>query len=488
VARGREPGALPRATVPPDDIAIARAITDVTAALLAASPRVTPAADEPGVWWVGASGFEGLGGEPALARTLLELSRTWHPRARVGIADSCVAARAATWATQRGQHDIVIVPPGGDARYLARAPLALVPMDEELRATLAALGLRTAGDFAALDTDDVERRWGAEGLAAWRLARGEDERRPVLATPQPIRVVEAELPSPVETMEPVLFLVRAALDRLVIGLIADGRSAAAIALTLTLDGARSALPRGVSAHTVTREVRLPRPVARGAQLFEHCRALLDQWPLDAPMAGVAVAITATAPAAGEQGDLLAPSWRERAAVDAALARLRAELGADVVVRPTARDEHRPDQAGAWVEITRADDAMPNPQARGTESTPGQSDDATTMQSDMFDGEGAALSHGAAATLVVDARHLALRLLEVPEPIEVERSAGAPCGMWWRECRSVIRHATGPERLSGHWWKDDFFHRDYWRCEGEMGEFLIFLDRSTNAWYLHGWYD
>jgi hypothetical protein len=190
------------------------------------------------------------------------------------------------------------------------------------------------------------------------------------------------------------------------------------------------------------------------------------------MAGIAVAITATAPAAGEQGDLLAPSWRERAAADAALTRLRAELGPDVVVRPVARDEHRPDQAGAWVDVVRTDDdgdADVDALARDDAGERDVSVDATSVM------------------LVVDARHLALRLLEVPEPIEVEWSAGAPCGMWWRECRSVIRRAAGPERLSGHWWKDDF-HRDYWRCEGEEGEFLIFRDRNTGEWYLHGWYD
>src|SRR5918998_100971 len=39
-----------------DDTIIERAINEVTAALLAASPQVTPAAGEPGLWWVGAGG------------------------------------------------------------------------------------------------------------------------------------------------------------------------------------------------------------------------------------------------------------------------------------------------------------------------------------------------------------------------------------------------------------------------------------------------
>src|SRR6185437_4579840 len=174
-----------------DDMIIAET-TAVTAALLAASPQVTPVAGEPGLWWVGAAGFDALGGERALARALADVGRRWHPRTRVAIAGSCVAARAATWALGATTGPVRI-PLGGDARYLARAPLALIPMDDEMRDTLAALGLRDAGAFAALEAEDVERRWGDEGLAAWRLARGEDARRPVLARPAPPRTVDAEL-------------------------------------------------------------------------------------------------------------------------------------------------------------------------------------------------------------------------------------------------------------------------------------------------------
>src|SRR5437763_1863746 len=100
----------------------------------------------------------------------------------------------------------------------------------------------------------------------------------------------------------------------------------------------------VRPHTVTREVRLARPVARTAPLFERCRALLDGWTLSAPAIGVGVAIVAAAPLSGEQGNLLDTTWRDAAAVDAALARLRAELGPNVVVRPVARDGYVPDRA------------------------------------------------------------------------------------------------------------------------------------------------
>ena len=451
--------------IPWDDYTIAGAITAVSAALLTASPRVTPVAQEPGLWWAGADGFGALGGEPALARTLLMPARHWHPRARVAIAGSCVAARAATWSTAARANSMVIVPAECDARYLAGAPLALIPMDEELRETLAALGILTGGAFAALDADDVERRWGAEGLDAWRLARGEDRRRPVLARVNEPRVVDVELPAPTSTMEPVLFLARAALDTLAAELVSDGRAAAAIAVTLTLDSARSALPGGAPPHTVTREVRFPRPTARAVHLFDQCRALLEQWPLTAPACGVKVAVVATAPLSSEQGDLLTPEWRDAAAADAALARLRAELGAGTVVRPVERDEHRPERQGEWKEE--------HPAVAGRQMS-GDSDPST---SDVNDPPAVARNQTAAV----------LRLLEVPETVEVERRSGRPAAVRWRGRRHAFAHLHGPERLSGDWWRDDSYRREYWRGEGEeKGDLLMFEENGT--WYVQGWFD
>ncbi|MFN2398487.1 MAG: hypothetical protein ABR543_07570 [Gemmatimonadaceae bacterium] len=470
-----------------DDVSINRAIAEASAAFLAGSPQVTPAAGEPGIWWIGATGLEGVGGEQELVRALARIARDWHPHPRIAVADSCVAARAATWGGKAresgvGSRDSIlpipdsrfpipvfytILPSGTDPHYLASAPLDLVPMDAELRATLHALGLRTAGALAALEAEDVERRWGIEGLSAWQLARGEDRRRPVLARAQPRYSVDVELPAPASTMEPVLFLLRSAAERLSRDLVREGRAAAAISITLTLDNTRSALPSGGKPHTVTRETRFSRPTARAPHLFDHCRALLERFKLSAAACGVTLSVIATAPAAGEQGDALSSGWRDPAAVDAALARLRAALGPDVIVRPVSRDDHRPESAGKWEETTLS----------------------MRTQSEQC----------APSTLCPhDQCCSALRLLESPEPIEVEKSSGIPCAMWWRGGRVDLVHVSGPERLSGDWWKDGYA-RDYWRCDTDSAEFLIFLDRSRREegdkegesekrWFLHGWRD
>jgi protein ImuB len=289
--------------------------------------------------------------------------------------------------------------------------------------------------------------------------------------------VEVELGTPSETMEPVLFLVRAALDRLVQELVSHGRAAAAVAITLTLDDTRGALGQH-PVHTVTREARPARPLARVAPLFERCRALLDSWTLTAPVIAVRVAIVAAAPLTGEQGDLLSASWRDIGAADAALERLRAELGPGAVVRAQAQDTHRPEKAGVWVSADGSE-AQPAPASRGLDR-PGLTDQPTTRpQSTRI------------LAMVPDtppaATPQARRALDPPEPVEVVCDGEIPRVVTWRGHQITVTRALGPERLSGDWW-DDGYRRDYWRCESPAGEFTVFLDRAGDEWALQGWGD
>ncbi len=58
---------------------------------------------------------------------------------------------------------------------------------------------------------------------------------------------------------------------------------------------------------------------------------------------------------------------------------------------------------------------------------------------------------------------------------------------WHNRRIVVERAVGPERLSGDWWNDGY-RRDYWRCESAFGDFLLYVDRADDQWWLQGWYD
>jgi protein ImuB len=246
--------------LPWDDVAIEAAITEASAAFLSRRPT--------GVTSSRCGRACGGSAHPGSIRSAASARWRWSccawPSAGIRGRAWRSRDRASPRARRRGRERASINARRSDARARRAgrprrvvprpAPLALVPMDEELRAALHALGLRTVGALAALTAEDVERRWGDAGIRAWRLARADDLRRPVLARVETQPAVEVELASPSSTMEPVLFLVRAALDRLVQQLVAHGRAAAAVAITLTLDDARGALP-SEPVHTVTREVR-----------------------------------------------------------------------------------------------------------------------------------------------------------------------------------------------------------------------------------------
>jgi nucleotidyltransferase/DNA polymerase involved in DNA repair len=100
----------------------------------------------------------------------LELAAALDIAVRVGIADD----RFTAWVAARhaGQVDepVLAIPRGGSAAFLAPQPLSLLDISLEVQQMLAALGVRTLGEFAGLPAPSVARRWDLDFQA---LARGE---------------------------------------------------------------------------------------------------------------------------------------------------------------------------------------------------------------------------------------------------------------------------------------------------------------------------
>ncbi len=100
-------------------------------------------------------------------------------------------------------------------------PVARLPLDAATADTLHALGIRTAGELAALPLPAVADRFGRPGIGAWRLARGEDETYVAPRTPpEPLREA-IEFPEPVGDE----FTLRGALTVLIERLVGDPRRA-----------------------------------------------------------------------------------------------------------------------------------------------------------------------------------------------------------------------------------------------------------------------
>jgi hypothetical protein len=104
-----------------------------------------------------------FGGEEALVQLVAETASALTP-VEVGVADGLFAAVLAAWGG-------VIVPAGGTADFLAPCSVSILGQPD-LAELLDRLGIRSLGDFAALPESHVLGRFGSDGVAGHRVARG----------------------------------------------------------------------------------------------------------------------------------------------------------------------------------------------------------------------------------------------------------------------------------------------------------------------------
>jgi protein ImuB len=220
----------------------ARAFEPVLLALEQAVPGLHPL--RPGTVAVRARGpARYYGGEQPAALTVLGIvAEHGVEAARVGVAEGLFAAERAARA---GRQRVTIVPSDETAAFLAPLPIALLEQPE-LASLLPRLGIRTLGDFAALDPRDVVARFGPLGARLHSLAGGRDPRP---ATPRiPPRDVDAviDFEPALDRVDQVAFGVRAASDEFVNALLAQ--RLVCTALRIELIGERSEVSERVWLH------------------------------------------------------------------------------------------------------------------------------------------------------------------------------------------------------------------------------------------------
>ena len=418
-------------------------------ALLAASPRVAVAG--PGLWRADARGWERRGGDVALAHALqVAASGMGASRVGIGVADvPVVADAAAKLATGRTDH-VLVVRSVDTQRFLAALPVSALPLSDTLHETFRALGLRRTGDLTSHSRQELEARFGPEGIRAHRFACGEDDRVFRFLRSEALPEATLALEPPAESLEPLLFVLRHLLARVCDDLAGIGRAAARIEIEMTLEGGeRSVAP-----------VSPARPTRREGLLHDLCRAALERageegGRLPAPVAELVIRVTRSAAPDARQGDLFVTEWRDPMAAAAALSRLRARLGENGVVWPAPRADRRPETRNTW-----------RPVKMQVVSVGDRDCDPAGISS-------------------------VLRLLPDPMPVQVKTVDGRPVELRDAVNTRDIATAEGPERLSGDWWKDPY-RREYFRACTVDGE-LLWLYREFRRtgdprWWLHGWWD
>lgn len=172
------------------------------------------------------------GGEEQAARILLtDLLDSGVPDVRAGVADGPFTAEHAARST-RERAAVQVIPAGAAAAFLSPLPITTL-QDPDLVALLVRLGVRTLGEFAALEEDTVRDRFSERGTRLHALAGGRDSQPVTPRIPPPELTRRVEFEPPLEIAEQVAFGVRQTCDDVVAALGAAGLVCTELRVELT---------------------------------------------------------------------------------------------------------------------------------------------------------------------------------------------------------------------------------------------------------------
>jgi protein ImuB len=366
---------------------------------------------------------------------------------------------------------------------------------------LAKLGVYHVGALMALPETGLRKHFGAEIERLVQAAKGTRE-VPLQNTAEETPLVETvRLDEAESDCERLLFIVKRALQPLLLKLAKAGEALARLELHLQLEKrARE------STSEVLRETIAPHePMLEIAPLMELVRlklmALLA--PCEGKSVGAVLSLALRAiPAPANQAQLVLfaeTPKRDLRAAERAFARLRAEFGPNAVVCAAEREGHLPEARFAWQPLSQV--TTPAPKKAGF---PASVSAVLASQSPRLvlvsSAEQSVQSHVSQTpklTLVTEANSAASK----PPPVEVTEytvrrffpqaialgSRKDPNDGWLiagLELGAVTK-LLGPYIQSGNWWRTEV-QRDYYFAEVKRGDQLwVYFDHNTRSFFLAG---
>jgi protein ImuB len=438
------------------------------------SPRIEACGDREVL--VDLDGLERLIGEPSTIAA--ELYRTAADRGLkigIAIARTRTAARLLVHGSPEGlPHEkghrvgqpfraaVIAIERDDVRRALRDLPIHLllvVAADADVL-TLRRWGLRTLGDVAGLPADAVAARLGQRGVAWQRCARGEDPGPLIPAVPDERFEQSLDLEWPIDSLEPLSFVLGRLMEPLSVHLERRDRAAAVLHVRLYLvkspDGTRE---------VHARSLELPAPIRDARTLRTLALLDLESHPPRGPVDRVVVAVDPT-PGRVVQYSLLARPLPSPEQLSTLMARLTALMGEGRCGSLQGVDSWKPG-AFAMKPFAPRDVATGNreglPHAVANVGQPLRAADSLPPT--------------------------ALRRFRVPLPVRMRLEDGKPVRIT-TDRRGVaggrITTCAGPWRTSGAWWDSHLWNRDEWDITLAEGEtYRAFQDRESGNWFLEG---
>lgn len=301
-------------------------------------------------------------------------------------------------------------------------------------------GIRDLGALARLSPQEIAQRLGPEAARLRERAAGKSQRLLRWARPAEVYAEFIEFEHEVETLEPLLFILRRFLEQLSRRLESTHRVAAELHLRLPLE----------SGGTHARLFVILSPTTETEVLFRIVHTHLEDLHLEHRPIGLALAIK-PALSEGRQLQMFEHPLRDPNRFGETLGRLAALAGSENTGSPIPLGTHRPDRFRL----------APPDFGKTKGSLPGD-----VLRRD-------------------DRLGLPLRRYRPPLAARVEEARGMPVRLASDAASGLVSGALGPYRLSGDWWDADAWNCEEWDIEIPAG--LYRLSRRGGEWLLEGCY-
>jgi protein ImuB len=354
---------------------------------------------------------------------------------------------------------------------------------ERILSVLHQWGIHTLGQLAALPRDDLAARLGAPAVELWQRANGRAERILKLVSPPESFIESFEFENEIETIEPLLFILRRFLQQLATRLNAIYLVAKELRLRLIF----------ADKSQYQRIFKIPQPTNNEDILFRMLHTHLENFTSKHPI--VAVELEAQpSRSVRQQFGLFETALRDPMQLHETLARLIGLLGADRVGTPVLEETHRPDafrmEPFVWefgghperksrdsVEVTfKVSHRDPSAPLRSAQD---DADIATRPALRRF------RKRTKATVLLENNRPAHVRAASVPA-CQGESSTGLAVRVGLRVDGTTIAQ-DGPFPLSGNWWDEGAWARVEWDLEIENG-IIARCYCDQDGWAIDGIYD
>ena len=431
--------------------AIEKAVDALVPRLRRFAAEVEPSRDEPGVFWLGASGLSLL--HPRLEEWagLIHgdlVGAGLHNTVAVGF------SRFGSYAAAKACDRIVVFhTPEEEHDHVRGVVLERLDFAPKVRDLLARLGIHTLGGFLDLPAPQVRSRLGKEAHRLHRLAAGDLWSPLHPEVPSEPTTAAILLDYPEADRQRLAVLMEELLEPLLDSLDQRHEVMTSLLLHLNLDDKSQR----------SETLRPARPTLDRAQILDLLRLRMEAAALTAGVTEIVMEVQSASPDI-RQGELFhGASTRDHDAANRALARLRARFGDGALLRARSRPGHLPEARFTWEPM---EEAVPPPRPRRVRLRPLVRrffpKPVRLLYTEMPAGDSEPKVHE----------------LQFKDPQVAEAQAGDTF---------LIRENAGPYIISGGWWGSGAeVHREYRFVRTGEGPWLwIYYDRKRRGWFLHG---